>query len=148
MSLLKTLLTFAGGALLGPKAGALLTSVIGMLENSTTQAAGGTGGGLGGLGGLLNNLKQNGLGDQVASWISTGQNQPVAPDQLQNAMGGQIGQLAQSLGINPQDVSKVLSEWLPALIDKLTPDGKVPDDHTLAQHLADLKAQIQEGGHV
>src|ERR1700754_1958824 len=75
----------------------MLQAVLGMLLNSGQQ---GGAGGAGGLGGLMNALRQGGLGGQLDSWISTGPNQAVSPEQLQGALGGTdlLGSLAQQLG--------------------------------------------------
>ena len=82
----------------------------------------------GGLQGLMDTLQNAGLGDALASWIGTGQNLPVSGDQMQQALGdgGQLQQLAQATGLTPADTASHLSEILPGLIDKLTPNGEVP----------------------
>ena len=108
----------------------LLNLVLGMLANNGGgQAGAGAGalGGLGGLGGLLEKFQQNGLGDVAASWVSTGQNQPISPDQLGNVLGADVlGGLAQQVGLSPGDTAGQLSQILPQLIDQLTPNGQVP----------------------
>ena len=80
-----------------------------------------------GLGGLLNQFQQNGLGDVMKSWISPGQNQPVSPNQLSSALGPQIIQiLAQKTGLSEQEITSHLSQILPNVVDKLTPNGRLP----------------------
>ena len=88
----------------------------------------GAGGGLlGGLGGLLNKLQQGGLGDVVNSWVGSGQNQPVSPNQLGSALGPNIIKtLAQQSGISEEELTQQLSQALPGLVDKLTPNGRLP----------------------
>ena len=55
----------------------------------------------GGLGALLGRLQQGGLGDAAASWVSTGPNQPVSPEQLESAMGADgLAQLARQFGLD------------------------------------------------
>ncbi|MDQ0471491.1 YidB family protein [Labrys wisconsinensis] len=89
--------------------------------------AGDDGGLLGGLGGLLGKLQQGGLADAANSWVGTGQNQPVQPGQLGQALGqSTISDLAKQAGISEQDLLNGLSQVLPGLIDKLTPNGRVP----------------------
>jgi uncharacterized protein YidB (DUF937 family) len=84
----------------------------------------------GGLGGLLEKFKSAGLGAQVASWVGRGPNQPVSPDQIHSALGAsQVTQLAQKFGIPPEQVTGQLAKIFPALVDHLTPDGQVPQDH-------------------
>ena len=82
---------------------------------------------LGGLGGLVNKLKQGGLGDVVNSWVGSGQNQPVSPSQLGSALGPNVLKtVSQMTGISEDDLTKQLSQVLPGLVDKLTPNGKMP----------------------
>jgi uncharacterized protein YidB (DUF937 family) len=80
-----------------------------------------------GLGGLLNQFQKNGLGDVMKSWIGPGQNQPVSPNQLSSALGPQIIQiLAQKTGLSEQEITSHLSQILPNVVDKLTPNGRLP----------------------
>lgn len=99
--------------------GELLNAVIGLLGS-------GNGAG-GGLAGLVQQFQQGGLGDVVASWVSTGQNLPVSAEQLTQVLGSDtIGQLAQQLGLSNGDVAGQLSQLLPQLVDRLTPNGQLP----------------------
>ena len=83
----------------------------------------------GGLNGVLEKLKTNGLGDQVASWVGTGENQAVSADQITSALGSsQIAELAAKSGISPDVLSGQLAQHLPDVINKLTPHGEVPAD--------------------
>jgi uncharacterized protein YidB (DUF937 family) len=78
----------------------------------------------GGAGGLLKQLTQAGLGEQVQSWLSQGANMPVSPEQLQNAIGNdQIMGMAQQFGVSPDMLSNAMSQFLPGIIDKLSPNG-------------------------
>ena len=91
----------------------------------------GSGGLLGGLGGLLDKLQKGGLSDAANSWVGSGQNQPVSPAQLGSALGPDIVKvLAQSSGLSEDEISKQLSQVLPGVVDKLTPEGRLP---TLAE---------------
>jgi uncharacterized protein YidB (DUF937 family) len=88
---------------------------------------------LGGLGGLLGRFQQNGLGDVVGSWIGSGQNQPIAPNQLGSALGPAVlTSLAQRTGLSEQDLLSHLSQILPSIVDKLTPDGRLPTPQEVA----------------
>jgi len=79
------------------------------------------------LGGLVNKLQQGGLGDVVNSWVGSGQNQPVSPSQLGSALGPSILKtVSQVTGLSEDDLTKQLSQVLPGLVDKLTPNGKLP----------------------
>jgi uncharacterized protein YidB (DUF937 family) len=121
-------------------AGGGLGSVIG----SALGAGGsGGGGGLGGLGGLIGALTQGGLGNVASSWVGTGQNLPVSADQLQSALGGGDGggllaQIAQQAGMSHGEAANGLSQILPGLVDKLTPDGQIPQQDTLEKMLGSL----------
>jgi uncharacterized protein YidB (DUF937 family) len=115
----------AMGALQGGGQGggnAVLMQVIGAL----LQGQGG-GGASAGLGGLLQQLQQGGLGEAAQSWVSTGQNLPVSADQLQSALGAdRIDALAQQVGMPAGDLSSQLAQYLPQVVDQLTPGGQVP----------------------
>jgi uncharacterized protein YidB (DUF937 family) len=96
----------------------LINAAIGMLANGSAQ---------GGLGGLAAKFQQAGLGDAMNSWIGTGANSPVDADQVTNALGNDtISDLASKLGMSQGDAAGQLSQILPGLIDKLTPNGQAP----------------------
>ena len=90
---------------------------------------GGGGGAGGGLGGLLNQFQQAGLGHVAQSWVGTGQNQQVSPDQLHQVFGDdQVNQWSQQTGMPKHDLLSQLSQYLPHAVDKLTPQGQVPTE--------------------
>lgn len=119
MSLFDSVVAFAGNALANssdPRA-AMLQSVLGAMQHHE-----------GGLGGLLEQLQQGGLGDAVASWVGSGQNQPVSADALQNALGSdKLAAIAAKLGMSPDTLSAHLSEMLPQVVNHLTPGGQVEE---------------------
>jgi uncharacterized protein YidB (DUF937 family) len=81
----------------------------------------------GGVQGIVAQLEQQGLGGTVRSWIGTGPNQPISPDQVHQAFGPDlIKQLAARAGMSPEDLAAKLSQALPQAMDKLTPGGTVP----------------------
>lgn len=98
----------------------------------------------GGLGGLVQAFQNNGLGEQVASWISTGQNLPISPEQIKSVLGGgQLGQIASQLGMDEQQAAGGLADLLPRVIDKVTPNGQMPQgDDLMAQGLDLLKGKL------
>jgi len=99
--------------------GDILGAIVGMLGQQ--------GGGLGGLAGLVQKFEQAGLGDVAKSWVGTGANQPVTPDQLGGVLGNDaVAGFARQLGIDPKDALGQLSQMLPQVVDKLTPQGQVP----------------------
>src|SRR5262245_43897152 len=82
----------------------------------------------GGLDGLIAKLKAGGLGPQVDSWVSNGENQQVQPEQLQQALGPDtVQRLSSGSGIDVMKLLPLLAAFLPQIIHMLTPDGKVPD---------------------
>ncbi len=94
--------------------------ISGLLANGTAH---------GGLAGVLQQLQAGGLAEHVQSWISTGGNLPVSGAQLSAALGGAgglLGQLAQQAGVSHAEAGERLSQLLPQIIDRLTPDGQVP----------------------
>jgi uncharacterized protein YidB (DUF937 family) len=122
--------------------GALLVSR--MLGGKSTEAAAPDGevdapaaqdgGLLGGLGGLLDQLKNAGHGEATDSWVGTGQNKPIQPQDLGKAIGPQtISDIAQRAGMSEDELLKLLSQALPGVVDKLTPDGQVPTNDQLGQ---------------
>jgi len=125
--------TFSGGTASGGGAEArIMSAVAGMLSDKQS----------GGLAGLVSNFQKNGLGDVVSSWISTGKNLPISPDQIQRVFGNQqVSQIAQRVGIEPEKVTTTLASALPGLVDKLTPNGKLPTEETLLEGLNHLKAK-------
>ncbi len=123
----------AGGN--GGGANPLLGIVMQMLSNNGQS---------GGLAGLAKAFQDKGMGDQMASWIGTGQNLPISPDQIKAVLGGgQLGQIASQLGMNEQQAAGGLADMLPQVIDKLTPNGQVPQGNDLmAQGLELLKGKL------
>jgi uncharacterized protein YidB (DUF937 family) len=93
----------------------------------------------GGLQGLANKFSQSGAGDAFSSWVSMGENQPVSGNQVQNAIGSdQISALAAKMGVDRNQASQFLAEYLPKIVDKLTPAGKVDPNANTQQGLAAL----------
>jgi len=98
------------GAALGPKSGSGLSSPIAMalmalLASKMAPGASAQQNPVGGLGGLLDQLRQNGLEQAVNSWIGAGQNHPVSPTQLHQALGqDRVDQVAAAV-INPRPSS-------------------------------------------
>jgi uncharacterized protein YidB (DUF937 family) len=111
----------------------LLESIMGLINNPQT----------GGLSGLAQIFKDKGLGDAISSWISTGKNLPISADQIKHALGAdRIQQISTNAGVSQEEVSKGLAGLLPEIVDKLTPDGKVPESDMLAQGLNMLKNKL------
>ncbi|MDM0055066.1 YidB family protein [Variovorax sp. J22G47] len=119
--------------------GGLAGALGGLLANNGEQ---------GGLGGLVTKFEQAGMGDVIGSWIGKGENAPVSGNQLNDVLGSDtIAAIASKLGINAQTLLPMLATMLPALIDHLTPHGKVPEEG-VGNHddlLASLSGLLQKG---
>jgi uncharacterized protein YidB (DUF937 family) len=86
----------------------------------------------GGLNGLIQKFEQGGAGDVIRSWISNGENQPIAADQLHNVLGSEaVTGLAQKVGLQPEQVSGLLAQVLPHVVNAGTPNGEVPAQGTI-----------------
>jgi uncharacterized protein YidB (DUF937 family) len=97
----------------------LLNMVLGLLADQREQ---------GGLAGLVKQFQQGGLGDVMQSWVGTGQNLPVSPEQLGQVFGAEtLSKMASQLGMSGGDLAGQLSQMLPEVVDKLTPNGQLPD---------------------
>lgn len=93
----------------------------------------------GGIEGLMNKFSQGGLGEVFSSWVGLGENKPVSADQISKILGsGQLASLASSLGVDQTQVSGFLADYLPKIIDKLTPSGQVQPGADSADGLAAL----------
>src|SRR6185369_6713462 len=93
----------------------------------------------GGLQGLANKFAQSGQGNAFQSWVGVGENQPISNNQVQNALGSeQINAIATRMGVDPAVASNFLAEYLPKIVDKLTPAGKIDPTADHQQGLAAL----------
>lgn len=119
-----------GGLLNSALNGPMGQALPGMLNSALANTS------FGNLEGLLAQLQQSGLGDQVASWLSNGPNAAVSAEQITAALGDtqlgqitaaladtQLGQLAASFGLSAETLPSLLSQYLPTVIDKLSPNG-------------------------
>jgi uncharacterized protein YidB (DUF937 family) len=99
-----------------------------------------SGGGAGaGLGGLVSKFEQAGMGDIIKGWISTGPNPAISADQLTKVLGNeQVSAIAKQLGVDPSQAMGQLSAILPGLVDKMTPDGNVPQNMDIQGQLGGL----------
>ena len=113
--------------------GPLLSRVVSMINDPS----------VGGLSGLVQRFHNQGLGGIVSSWVGTGTNQPITAQQITHALGeDRVQDIAQSTGTPASAVAGQLSTLLPALIDKLTPNGTVPDHSTLASALSMVQGAL------
>ncbi len=123
MGLLDSVIGAIGQAQGGPGQADLLGAITGLLG----PGDGTTGAGLGGLAGLVALFQQAGLGDIVNSWISTGANLPISPQQLGSVLGNdRVAGMAGQLGLDAGGLLGQLSQLLPQVVDQLTPGGRLP----------------------
>lgn len=103
-------------------------------------------GGSGGLGSLVDAFGRGGLGDVMSSWIGTGPNRSVSADELSQTLGPDIlRQFGQAAGVSQQEAGPALAELLPALVNGLTPEGRMPSSGGLEDTLSGLLNEL--GGH-
>jgi uncharacterized protein YidB (DUF937 family) len=143
-----------GGLLGGGKGGGQaggLGDLLGGLLGGARGGGGGGGGGMdiaglavglapllqqflggGGLGALLDRFKQQGMGEQVDSWVSTGANEPISAEQVQSVLSGeQIADVAGRLGVSDDEAASVLAGVIPGVVDAVTPEGTLPSEEEL-----------------
>jgi len=118
-------------------------SLIDDVRNKVTGGAGGGGSSVsaclnlvnsypGGFSALLQAFHEKGLGGVVSSWVGTGENQPISAEQIQSVLGNEhVRQFAAKAGIDPGQASEKIAECLPQVVDKLTPNGEVPQGNLL-----------------
>jgi uncharacterized protein YidB (DUF937 family) len=105
--------------------------VMGMAKGLLDQA--------GGVDGLVQKFQGAGAGGKAESWVGTGDNQPVSPEEVTRALGDQeVEAVAQEAGVSKDEAAGGLAQLLPQLVDRLTPEGKVPDAGGLQGQLGKL----------
>ena len=138
----------AGGGAAGTGADApdsgvssVMRGVFDMLgDQGSDPVVGNTGGGLQD---LIQGFQRQGMGDVVSSWIGTGDNMPVTPDQVQQGLGRErTQQMARRSGMSLEALLPMLATALPMVIDVLTPKGQVPDRDSLQQSLQSLRGRL------
>lgn len=126
MGLFDTLLQTIGGCQPGA-VNPLVSTISGMISQQ------------GGLQGMRNQFSEKGLGDVFASWVGPGENQSISAAQLQQIIDSEhLAALSQKIGIGPAQISAMLSQYLPKIIDKLTPTGQIDPQLDLEGRLAAL----------
>ena len=117
MGLLDNLENRAAGSALGGGTNSLTSGLLQLIQNQP-----------GGLQGLVQSFHDKGLGGIVSSWIGTGPNPPISGDQVHQVLGSdQVKALAAKAGISPDVAGTAIAQILPGLVDKLTPNGSLPD---------------------
>jgi uncharacterized protein YidB (DUF937 family) len=117
-----------GGGMGGGALGGLLGGLLGGAAGGSILS--------GGLNDILKQLQDSGHGEVAKSWVGTGDNKPITPDALKNALGDDtVNSLAQQAGLSQVELLNGLSQQLPQLIDQLTPGGRVPSEQEAARML-------------
>lgn len=143
MGLLDSLIGSAVSQMLGGGNKAnLINLVLGMLAGGQGgQSAGGQS--AGGLGSIIEQFTRAGFGQQAQSWVGTGANMPISPEDLMKVFGqGQMQQWGQQLGLNPQETAGSLSSVLPEIINQLTPKGQVTQGNEFDSLLSSLRGRL------
>lgn len=136
MGLLDSLL---GSVLGGGDQKQMLAGLVGQLLTGQSSAPGAPQG----LGALMQQFQQNGLGHLIESWVGTGANQAISADQIHQVLGPDtIQHFAQKTGLGGPEISTLLAQLLPQLVDKVTPNGGVPQASDLQGMLSGLLGSL------
>lgn len=119
MSLLNSLLSTAASSLLSDTDGDGKIQAVELFQQLTQQS--------GGVSAILGQLQQSGLDGAVQSWVGNGDNAQVGAEQVQNALGGDLAQVAAQMGLDSSQASSLLAQYLPQIINGLTPNGSAAD---------------------
>jgi len=130
----------AGGGGPGGGMGGGLGDILGqILGQGPGGGMGGSQRGPGGLGDLLEQLERSGYGDYGRSWVGSGQNRPLSPNDIGVIFGRDgLSEIARRSGLNEDDASRGLSELLPEMVNHVTPGGAAPDLDSLRASVDDL----------
>jgi uncharacterized protein YidB (DUF937 family) len=139
MSILEDVIrsTIGGGSSPGQGRSPIMMALLALLASRAMSGRGAgaqapQAGDLGGLRELIDRFRQGGLQDVIGSWIGTGPNKPIAPNQLHDALGAEtVDDLSRQTGMARDDLLSELSRLLPGVVDKLTPNGQLPADQDL-----------------
>lgn len=132
MGLMDSLENAAMGKIMGGTSNPLATGLLQMIQNQP-----------GGLQGMVQSFHDKGMGGLVSSWVGSGQNLPVSADQIHEALGSdQVKALAAKAGISPDVAASTIAQLLPGIVDKLTPNGQVPEHSSVMDMASSLLASL------
>jgi uncharacterized protein YidB (DUF937 family) len=118
-------------SLLGGKGGNLIQAALQMFKDGGAKE--------GGLAGLLEQFMGAGMGEKADSWVGTGKNEALSGDEVEQALGSdKVDELAQKAGVSHDEAKEGMAEALPEVVDKVTPQGTLPDTGSLQEMLAKL----------
>ena len=133
MGLLDSFENEAMGKVLGSSSNPMASSLLQMIQNQP-----------GGLPGLVQSFHDKGMGGLVSSWIGSGQNLPISADQIHQVLGSdQVKALAAKAGISPDMAGSAIAQLLPGLVDKLTPNGQVPEHNNVMEMALGLLQSLE-----
>ena len=133
MGLLDSLENDVMGKVLGGSSNPLAASLLQMIQNQP-----------GGLQGLVQAFHEKGLGGLAASWVGTGENLPVSADQIHQVLGSdQVKALAAKAGIPPDMAGAAIAQLLPGIVDKLTPNGQVPEQGNVLEMASGILRSLE-----
>ena len=133
MGLLDNLENQVLGNVLGGSSNPLAAGLLQMIQNQP-----------GGLQGLVQSFHDKGMGGLVSSWISSGPNPPISADQVHQVLGGdQVKALAAKAGISPDVAGAAIAQILPGLVDKLRPNGSVPDHSNVLEMASSILKNLE-----
>lgn len=122
----------AGGGARGGRRDASPSGGLGDVLAQVLGGAGGAGGSGGGLGALLEQFQRAGFGEQAGSWVGTGANQPLPTQALEQVFGrGGLAEIARRAGVSEQEAERGLAAVLPEVVDRVTPEGRMPTEDKL-----------------
>ena len=97
----------------------------------------------GGLRGMVESFKGQGMEDIINSWIGTGKNMPISPAEIMKGLGSdRLRGFSEKAGLGQEEISGGLASILPEIIDKLTPQGRIPDNRIMEEELSAMKSKI------
>jgi uncharacterized protein YidB (DUF937 family) len=97
----------------------------------------------GGLGDLLEQFRRQGYGAQADSWVGTGANLPLPPDILRQVFGRDgLSRIATEAGVSEDEAAAGLSQLLPDVVDRVTPEGQLPESDALLASVRDLRRRL------
>lgn len=105
---------------------------LGGLLGGALGGAGGAGLGSvlsGGLGDLMDRFNGTGHANKAQSWVGTGANEPIEPNDLEQTLGSDtIQELQEKTGLSRQELLERLSKTLPDAVNRFTPEGRIPSE--------------------
>ena len=79
------------------------------------------------IGDILDRFRNAGAGSKVDSWVGTGPNQPIDPNDVETAIDEDtLTSLSMQTGLSRDELIARITKDLPEAVDKLTPKGELP----------------------